>query len=174
MALGPVEYAVIAFPGNRFNGDVVPALIDLVAVSYTHLDVYKRQGEVTATDLEPNMVRFVNERAQREGLQNLRAVLATEGGSGLARDSVDRILMVHAWHHLPDRPALAKDLAAALRPGGRLFVVDFAVDALRGPPASLRVAPEAIIAELAAAGLTAKVSTVAVPDQIVVEGWRWP
>ena len=45
MALGPVEYAVIAFPGNRFNGDVVPALIDLVAVSYTHLDVYKRQAQ---------------------------------------------------------------------------------------------------------------------------------
>ena len=131
-------------------------------------------GEVTATDLEPNMVRFVNERAQREGLHNLRAILAPEGGSGLARESVDRILVVHAWHHLPDRAAFARDLSAALRPGGRLLVVDFAVDALRGPPASLRVAPEAILAELEAAGLTAQVSTVAVPEQTIVDGWRGP
>ena len=28
--IGPVDYAVIAFPGNRFNGEVAPALADLV------------------------------------------------------------------------------------------------------------------------------------------------
>ena len=37
MALGPVEYAVIAFPGNRFNGDVVPALIELVESETVHI-----------------------------------------------------------------------------------------------------------------------------------------
>jgi 2-polyprenyl-3-methyl-5-hydroxy-6-metoxy-1,4-benzoquinol methylase len=131
-------------------------------------------GEVTATDIEPDMVRFVNERAHREGLQNLRAILATEAGSGLARESVDRILVVHVWHHLPDRGAFARDLSAALRPGGRLFVVDFAVAARRGPPTSMRVAPESIIAELEAAGLTAMVSAVAVPDQYIVESRRDP
>lgn len=131
-------------------------------------------GEVTATDIEPNMVRFVSERARREGLANLRAILATQSGSGLARESVDRILVVHAWHHLPDRGAFVRDLCAALRPGGRLFVVDFAVAAHRGPPPSMRVAPESIIAELEAAGLTAMVSAVAVPDQYIVEARRDP
>ena len=28
--IGPVDYAVIAFPGNQFNGEIVPALADLV------------------------------------------------------------------------------------------------------------------------------------------------
>ncbi len=28
--IGPVDYAVIAFPGNQFNGEIVPALTDLV------------------------------------------------------------------------------------------------------------------------------------------------
>jgi arsenite methyltransferase len=130
------------------------------------------EGTVTATDSEPNMVRFVNERAQREGLPSLRAVLATQSSSGLARESFDRILVVHVWHHLPDRCGLARELAAALRPGGRLFVVDFAVAAQRGPPPSLRVAPESIIAELEAAGLTAMVSAVAVSDQYIVEARR--
>ena len=37
MNLGPVEYAVIAFPGNRFNGDVVPALSELVDSGTVHI-----------------------------------------------------------------------------------------------------------------------------------------
>ncbi len=132
------------------------------------------RGEVTATDIEPNLVRFVSERALREGLPNLRVILATEAGSGLARESFDRILVAHVWHHLPDRGAFARDLSAALRLGGRLFVVDFRVAAHRGPPPSMRVAPESIIAELEAAGLTAMVSAVAVPDQYIVEARRDP
>jgi len=30
MTLGPVEYVVLAFPGNRFTGKIAPALADLV------------------------------------------------------------------------------------------------------------------------------------------------
>ena len=30
LALGPVEYIVVEFPGNQFNSDLVPALVDLV------------------------------------------------------------------------------------------------------------------------------------------------
>jgi hypothetical protein len=30
MSIGPVEYAVLSFPGNRFNGDVAPALANLI------------------------------------------------------------------------------------------------------------------------------------------------
>lgn len=130
------------------------------------------EGEVTATDIEPSMVRFVNERARREGLPNLRAILATQSGPGLPRDSFDRILVVHVWHHVPDRAAFARDLSAALRRGGRLFVVDFAVTALRGPPPDMRVTPESIIAELEATGLTAMVSSIAVPEQYIVEARR--
>ncbi len=37
MTLGPVEFAVIAFPGNRFNGDVVPALTELVENGIVHI-----------------------------------------------------------------------------------------------------------------------------------------
>jgi arsenite methyltransferase len=126
-------------------------------------------GEVVATDVEPDMVRFLNERARREQLPNLRAILATRTASGLAARSVDRILVVHVWHHLDGRVEYARHLASALRPGGKLFVVDFSPAARRGPPASMRVLPELLVAELEAAGLTAKVSPVALPDQYIVE-----
>lgn len=130
------------------------------------------QGEVIATDLEPDMVRYVEERARREGLSNLRAVRASHDRSGLAPASVDAILIVHVWHHLGGRASYARDLAAALRPGGRLLVVDFSPAARRGPPPQMRLAPEAIVAELAAAGLDAKLSAVVLPDQYIVEATR--
>lgn len=127
------------------------------------------RGEVLATDVEPDMVRFVSERARREGLPNLRGVLATQAASGLAPSSVDRILVVHVWHHLTERREYARALSSALRPGGRLFVVDFSPGADHGPPASMRLAPEVIIAELESAGLSASVSPIAPPGQYIVE-----
>ena len=57
MAIGPVEYAVIAFPGNRFNGDVVPALSELVENGTVHIIdlvfIHKDQdGTLTIGELE--------------------------------------------------------------------------------------------------------------------------
>ncbi len=130
------------------------------------------RGEVIATDLEPEMVRFLNERARREQLANLRAVQATPTASGLPARSVDRILAVHVWHHLVGGGEHARRLAEALRPGGRLLVVDFSATARRGPPASMRISPEAVLAELEGAGLSARVSPVALPDQLLVEARR--
>jgi hypothetical protein len=52
------------------------------------------------------------------------------------------------------------------------LVVDFSLAARRGPPPNMRLPPEAIIADLAAAGLTATRSPVAVPDQYIVEARR--
>jgi Family of unknown function (DUF6325) len=30
MSIGPVEYLIVAFPGNQFKGEIIPALADLV------------------------------------------------------------------------------------------------------------------------------------------------
>lgn len=130
--------------------------------------------EVIATDLEPAMVRYLEERARREQLPNLRAVQATRNASGLAAESVDAILVVHVWHHLGDRKCYARDLASALKPGGRVIVVDFEPDAKRGPPMKMRLAASQIAADLAGAGLVAKVSAIALPDQYIVEARRTP
>jgi len=129
-------------------------------------------GEVLATDLEPNMVRFLRERARREQLPNLRPIQATATASGLVTASVHRILVVHVWHHLPNRGEFARGLASALRPDGKLVIVDFSPNAHRGPPASLRVAPETVVAELEGAGLSARISSVTLPDQYIVEARR--
>lgn len=130
------------------------------------------EGQVLATDLEPDMVRFLGERAAREQLPNLRPIQATSTASGLVDGSVDRILVVNVWHHIEHRVHYARDLVRALRPDGKLFVVEFTLTASHGPPPEMRLAPDTVIAELAAAGLTAKVSPVELPDQYIVEASR--
>lgn len=129
------------------------------------------QGHVIATDLEPDMVRYLGERAQREGFSNVRAILTPADDPQLAPNSVDRILVADVWHHVDGRLAYARKLASALKPGGQLVIVDFKLDATRGPPAKFRLAPDAVIAELASAGLTAKVA-LELADQYVISASR--
>ncbi|MEO6774830.1 MAG: class I SAM-dependent methyltransferase [Kofleriaceae bacterium] len=129
-------------------------------------------GQVIATDLEPDMIRYIGERAAREHLTNVRTALATATDPNLPAGSVDRILVADVWHHVADRVGYARGLAAALRPGGRIAIVDFTREATRIPAAHPRVAPEAAIAELRAAGLDASLSPTKLPDQYIVIGTR--
>ena len=129
-------------------------------------------GQVIATDIEPDMVRYLGERARREHLANVRPVLAAEGDPKLAPASVDRILVVDTWHHIADRARYTAGLAAALRPGGQLAIVDFTASSSHGPPKQHRLSPESVIAELRAAGLDAGLSPVHLPEQYIVVGVR--
>jgi predicted methyltransferase len=127
-------------------------------------------GSVVATDIEPDMVRYMNERAAREGMANVRAVAAPPDDVGVPPGSVDRILIVDVWHHVGDREKYAARMARTLRPGGMVAIVDFTLDARRGPPARHRLAPEKVMAELRAGGLTAELASESLPDQYVVLG----
>jgi SAM-dependent methyltransferase len=118
------------------------------------------------------MVRYMTQRAAREHLPNLRAVLTPPDDPQLAPGTIDRILVVDVWHHLGDRAAYARKLAEALRPGGKIAVVDFKLDATHGPPPQHRLTPESIAADLRAAGLATEISTVDLPEQYIVIGRR--
>jgi ubiquinone/menaquinone biosynthesis C-methylase UbiE len=129
-------------------------------------------GAVLAEDIEPDMIRYLRERAAREGWRNVRAVQGTTDDPALPAGAVDRILIVDVWHHVADRRAFAAKLAAALRPGGAIAIVDFTRDAKHGPPPMHRLAPEAIVDDLAAAGLDARVAETKLPEQYVVVAVR--
>ena len=76
MAYGPVEYMVLAFPGNRFNGEVAPALrelvdsgtINLLDLAFVHKD---EDGEVTSLEVE---------QEPDEVFQSFEQLTAGEGG----------------------------------------------------------------------------------------------
>jgi ubiquinone/menaquinone biosynthesis C-methylase UbiE len=125
-------------------------------------------GKVLALDIEPDMVRYLRERAAKEKLANVTAQLAAPADTGLAAGSVDRILIVDTWHHIPDRTAYAQKLRTALRPGGLVIIVDFTLEAAKGPPKEHRITPEAMISELDAGGLSGKAIDESLPDQYIV------
>jgi SAM-dependent methyltransferase len=68
---------------------------------------------------------YVRSEAERRGLANVETVLASESDSGIPPGAVDLVFTCNTYHHLPDPPEYFRRLRAALRPGGRLAVVDF-------------------------------------------------
>lgn len=130
------------------------------------------RGQVIATDIEPDMVKYMTERAKREGLGNVRAVVTPPADPQLPEAGVDRILVVDVWHHIDDRAGYARALARALKPGGRLAIVDFTAAATHGPPAEHRLPPDEVLGELRSAGLTASLSPTALPEQYIAIGVR--
>jgi SAM-dependent methyltransferase len=127
-------------------------------------------GHVLALDIEPDMVRFMKERAQREGLANVEPRVVALDDPQLPAGGVDRVLIVDTWHHIDGRAAYAARLRAGLRPGGAVYVVDFKLDAAHGPPREHRLTPEQVMAELRQGGLSAEIVPVSLPEQYIVVG----
>lgn len=109
------------------------------------------QGKVFGVDVEPDMVRFLNERAAKERLGNLAAHLGGEGDPKLP-SPVDLVLVVDTYHHISQRPRYFERLRAALKPGGRVAIVDFRLDSPTGPPPRHRIAPKVVAEEMTLAG----------------------
>ena len=110
-----------------------------------------RRGRVYGADLEPEMVRYLNARAEREKLANLRAHLAAANDPKIPAP-VDLVLVVDTYHHIGHRMRYFSGLKKSLKPGGRLAIVDFRLDSPVGPPARHRVAPQKVVEEMAQAG----------------------
>ena len=74
--IGPVEYLIVAFPGNRFRGEIAPALADLVEagtiriidIAFASKDEHGEVATFELSDLDTDV---------RQGLENLGA---TSGG----------------------------------------------------------------------------------------------
>jgi SAM-dependent methyltransferase len=111
------------------------------------------KGRVLAVDIEPDMVRYLTERAQREQLANLQAVRGKPDDPALPT-KVDRVLMVDTYHHIDDRVGYFRRLRTSLKPGGEVAIIDFTPDSPVGPPRSTRVAADKVSAELQRAGYT--------------------
>ena len=111
-------------------------------------------GLVYAQDVQPEMLAAITRRVQREGLANVRPVLGRGSDPRLPAGKLDAVLIVDVVHEIEDRVTLFRNLAAALKPVGRIGVVDFrSGGAGPGPDPRDRVAAEVLEGEAARAGL---------------------
>jgi predicted methyltransferase len=126
-------------------------------------------GQVLALDIEPAMVRHMQQRVHRAGLRNVTVRQVSPVEPALRPAGLDRILLVNTWHHIADRVAYARKLRAALRPGGSVFIVDYTLESPEGPPRAHRLAAAQVVAELRRAGLRPRILTETLPRQYIVQ-----
>ena len=111
------------------------------------------QGSAIGLDVEPTMAAHINAEAAKLGIPNLTARQVPADDPKLEAGSVDVVFICDTYHHMQGRVAYARRLADALKPGGRVVVIDFHERELPlGPPVAWKLAPEAVTAEFRQAG----------------------
>jgi ubiquinone/menaquinone biosynthesis C-methylase UbiE len=82
-------------------------------------------GRVYATDIGAAQLAALRDAVKRDGLTNVTVVEGATDTTNLPAACCDAILIRVAYHHLTQPEPIVKSLAAALKPGGRLAVIDF-------------------------------------------------
>ena len=82
-------------------------------------------GHVFAVDISPGFVMHMSQRAARDGLDNVSAVLGRGDNPTLPAGALDAIISVNTFHHFEAPEAMIAHMARALKPGGTLMLVDF-------------------------------------------------
>jgi ubiquinone/menaquinone biosynthesis C-methylase UbiE len=127
-------------------------------------------GVVYAEDIQPQMIHSIARRLEREGLRNVKTVLGTPVDPRLPEGALDAVLIVNSYHEMEHPVALLKNVARALKPRGRLGIIDFKSSGGGGPgpPAEDRVTAEVIVADAAQAGLRLQAQEDFLPFQYLL------
>jgi len=81
-------------------------------------------GTVYAVDINPEAIRYIDARAHRESLANVKTVLSKPDDPMLPKEAIDAVLLLKTYHEVADPIALLEHLRPALRPGARLGIID--------------------------------------------------
>ncbi len=125
-------------------------------VGYFAIPVAQRiapDGKVYALDVEPTMLEELRRRLREKGVTNVVPLLSKEQKLPLPDASVDGLWSVDTFHEFEAPLALLYEVSRVLRPGGRVWLVDWKpTETPSGPPLEMRVPVERIRESLRAAG----------------------
>jgi SAM-dependent methyltransferase len=82
------------------------------------------QGNVYAVDINPEAVRYVEDRARKEHLHNVKTILGKADDALLPANAIDCVLLLKTYHEVADPVALLRNLRPALLPGARVGIID--------------------------------------------------
>jgi ubiquinone/menaquinone biosynthesis C-methylase UbiE len=82
-------------------------------------------GKVFAVDVEPEMIAYLSERIKQEKLSHIVPILSTEQKLPLPENTIDMILLVDVYHEFSFPYEMTLSMRAALKPGGKLVLVEF-------------------------------------------------
>ena len=109
------------------------------------------EGRVYGADLEPQMVRHLQDRAAAEGLPNLKVVQATREGPGLP-EPVDLVLLVNVQGLIVNPADYFRRLRQSLKPGGRVAIIAARPEAPVGSPKQMRAPADQLKRDMARQG----------------------
>ncbi len=108
-------------------------------------------GKVFAVDVDKDLLGIVRKNAAA----TIVPVLAAPDDPRLPANSVDIIFFCDVLHHIENRAAYYPKLAKALKPGGRIVMIDFyKKDLPVGPPVAMKLSEGEVTSELARAGFS--------------------
>jgi len=110
-------------------------------------------GKVFAVDVEPEMIAYLNVRIKQEKLSRIVPVLSTEQKVSLPENTIDMMLLVDVYHEFSFPYEMALSMRDALKPGGKLVLVEFRAEDQTVPIKTIHKMSEAqAIKEFKAAG----------------------
>ena len=82
-------------------------------------------GKVLAVDIQPEMLNIIEARKLRLGVNNVEPVLGTFTDPNLPPQSIDLAFIVDAYHEFSHPLEMGQAIAAALKPGGKLVLIEY-------------------------------------------------
>jgi ubiquinone/menaquinone biosynthesis C-methylase UbiE len=104
-------------------------------------------GTVYAVDINPEAIRYLDQRVQKESVPNVKTILSKPDDPMLPKEALDAVLLLKTYHEVADPVALLEHVRPALRPGARLGIID-----RNGNGTDHGVSREVVIKEAARAG----------------------
>ena len=81
-------------------------------------------GTVYAVDINPESIRYVHNRAQKEQLRNVKTILGKPDNPLLPAGTVDSVLLLKTYHEVAEPVALLRNLRASLRRDAKVGIID--------------------------------------------------
>jgi arsenite methyltransferase len=131
-------------------------------------EAVKRDGGVFAVDTDPKFLENIKDNAKKKELDNVETILATEDNPTLPEQSIDLVFMRNVCHHLSNRVEYFKKLKGALKPDGRIAIIEYKADGGRFSfhrKFGHYVPKETIIAEMKEAGYRLEKDLGFLPEQ---------
>jgi precorrin-6B methylase 2 len=95
------------------------------------------QGKVYAVDVQQSMLDLTRTAVAAHKLKNVDYVLATDSSPRLAERSCDLVFMAYAYHEFGEPAEMMRAIRRALKPGGRVVVLEYAKESTIAPASPL-------------------------------------
>lgn len=126
-------------------------------------------GAVFALDVEEGMIEHLQQWLRKENITNVNAMKVPAHDPLLIDGSLDLVFICDVYHHIEDRDVYMRKVRKALKPNGRVAIVDFyKKETPVGPPMAMRLSEETVQKELEAAGLTVIEKLAVLPYQYIL------